>query len=90
MILTELRGWLSCVERSPSLFRTVFLHPWVYVRAGAHGASNFHGAFTDQFILERFWCELRISLNSHKPVSKAYRPKNDNFYLLMTTLRFPF
>ena len=58
--------------------------------SGAHGANNFHGAFTDQFILERFWCEFRISLNSHKPVSKAYRPKNDNFYLLMTTLRFPF
>ena len=45
MILRELRGWLGCVERSPSLFRTVFLH----------GASNFHGAFTDQFSLERFW-----------------------------------
>ena len=58
--------------------------------SGAHGANNFHGAFTDQFISERFWCEFRISLNSHKPVSKAYRPKNDNFYLLMTTLRFPF
>ena len=31
--------------------------------------------------LERFWREFRISLNSHKPVSKTYRPKNDNFYL---------
>ena len=34
--------------------------------------------------LERFWREFRISLNSHKPVSKTYRPKNDNFCLLMT------
>ena len=33
--------------------------------------------------LERFWREFRIS-KSHKPVSKTYRPKNDNFSLLMT------
>ena len=39
--------------------------------------------------LERFWREFRISFKSHKPVSKPYRPKNDNFCLLMT-LRFPF
>ena len=32
--------------------------------------------------LERFWREFRIS-KSHKPVSKTYRPKNDNFSLLM-------
>ena len=36
--------------------------------------------------LERFWREFRIS-KSHKPVSKTYRPKNDNFCLLMM-LRF--
>ena len=39
--------------------------------------------------LGRFWREFRISFKSHKPVSKIYRPKNDNFCLLMT-LRFPF
>ena len=39
--------------------------------------------------LERFWRECRISFKSHKPVSKTYRPKNNNFCLLMT-LRFPF
>jgi len=39
--------------------------------------------------LERFWREFRISFKSHKPVGKIYRPKNDNFCLLMT-LRFPF
>ena len=33
--------------------------------------------------------EFRISFKSHKPVSKTYRPKNDNFCLFMT-LRFPF
>ena len=33
--------------------------------------------------LERFWREFRTS-KSHKPVSKTYRPKNDNFSLLMT------
>lgn len=39
--------------------------------------------------LERFWLEFRISLKSHKPVRKTYRPKKDNFCRLMT-LRFPF
>ena len=39
--------------------------------------------------LERFWREFRISLKSRKPVSKIYRPKNDNICLFMT-LRFPF
>ena len=29
--------------------------------------------------LERFFCEFRISLKSRKPVSKTYKPKNDNF-----------
>ena len=49
-----------------------------------------HGVFTDQVVfLERFWREFRISFESHKPVSKTYRPKNNNFCLLMT-LRFPF
>ena len=38
---------------------------------------------------ERFCWELRISFKSHKAVDKTYRPKNDNFCLLMT-LRFPF
>ena len=32
---------------------------------------------------------MRISFKSHKAVDKTYRPKNDNFCLLMT-LRFPF
>ena len=40
-------------------------------------------------ILERFWHDFRISLESHKPVSEIYRPKSDNFCLLLT-LRFPF
>ena len=39
--------------------------------------------------LEHSWREFRIFFKSHKPVSKPYRPKNDNFCLLMT-LRFPF
>ena len=36
-----------------------------------------------------FWREFRISLESHKPVCKIYRRKNDNFCLLMTS-SFPF
>ena len=39
--------------------------------------------------LERFWREFRISFKSRKPVSKIYRPKNDNL-CLFKTLRFPF
>ena len=39
--------------------------------------------------LERFWHEFRICFKFHKPVSKPYRPKNDNLFLLMT-LRFLF
>ena len=39
--------------------------------------------------LGRFWREFRISSTCQKPVSKTYRPTNDNFCLLMT-LRFPF
>ena len=38
--------------------------------------------------LEKYWREFRRSFKSHKPVSKPYRPKTDNFCLLMT-LRFP-
>ena len=34
--------------------------------------------------LERFFRESRISFKPHKPVSKTYRPKHDNFCLLMT------
>ena len=30
-------------------------------------------------ILERFWHDFRISLESHKPVSEIYRPTSDNF-----------
>ena len=31
--------------------------------------------------LERFWRKFRISFKSHKPVSKTYRPENDNLFL---------
>ena len=49
-----------------------------------------HGVFTDQVIfrkvLARIW--KIFNFKSHKPVSKTYRPKNHNFYLLMTTFSF--
>ena len=38
---------------------------------------------------ERFWRKFGISVNSHKPVSKTYKPKNGIFDILMT-LSFPF
>ena len=47
------------------------------------------GVFMTIFFLERFWREFKISFKSHKPVSKSYRPKKDNFCLLMTP-SFPF
>ena len=47
-----------------------------------------HRVFTDQFIFETVWPEFRISFKSHKPVSKTYRPKKDNLFVLMA-LRFP-
>ena len=63
--------------------------------AGAHyleGATSMYswqGVFTDQFIFRTVSAEFWISFKSHKPVSKTYRPKNDNFCLLRT-LRLPF
>ena len=38
---------------------------------------------------ERFWREFGISVNSHKPVSKTYKPNNGIFDILMTFI-FPF
>lgn len=44
----------------------------------------------NSLFLKQFWHKFKIqSLKSHKSVSKTYRPKNDNFCILMT-LRFPF
>ena len=63
--------------------------------AGAHyleratSMYSLQGVFTGQLIFRTVLAEYRISFKSPKPVSKAYRPKNDNFCLL-TTLRFPF
>ena len=63
--------------------------------AGAHyleratSMYSLQGVFTGQLIFRTVLAEYRISFKSHKPVSKAYTPKNDNFCLL-TTLRFPF
>ena len=35
-------------------------------------------------LIERFWCELRISFKSHKIASKTHRPKTGIFNLQMT------
>ena len=48
-----------------------------------------YGVSMTSLFLERVWREFGISFKSHKPVSKSYRPKNDNFCLLMTP-SFPF
>ena len=48
-----------------------------------------HGVSRTSLFLERFRSEFRIFFKSNKPVSKTYRPQNDNFCLLMT-LRFLF
>ena len=63
-------------------------------RAGAHNVERATSMYSTAFLqtslfLERFWRQFRTSSRSQKPVSKTYRPTNDNFCLLMT-LRFPF
>ena len=55
----------------------------------ATSMHSYHGVFRDQFIFSTVLARMRISFKSHKPVSKTYRPKNDNFCLLMT-LSSPF
>ena len=51
---------------------------------------SWQGVFTGQFIFRTVSAKFRIYFNwPKKPVSKTYRPKNGNFYLL-TTLCFPF
>ena len=45
--------------------------------------QNFTAFSRTSFFSERFWREFRISFKSHKPVSKTYRPKKDNFCLFM-------
>ena len=42
-----------------------------------------HGVSRTSLFLERFRSEFRIFFKSNKPVSKTYRPQNDNFCLLM-------
>ena len=61
---------------------------------GAHNVERATSMYSRAFLqtslfLERFWRQFRTSSRSQKPVSKTYRPTNDNFCLLMT-LRFPF
>ena len=64
--------------------------------AGAHNSEratsmySWEGVFTGQFIFRTVLAEFRISFKSHKPVSKTYRPKNDNFCVLMTLPVFLF
>ena len=70
MILTELRGWLGCVERSPSLFRTVFLRPRVYVRSpwSEQLSWRFHGPVYFRTVLVRIKNTFKLPQTSQQSV----------------------
>ena len=84
---------LQCVNSNEEKDLAVII---TWLTAGARNLEratsmySYQGVFTDySLFLERLWRKFTISLKSHKPVSKTYRPKSDNFCFLMT-LRFPF
>ena len=77
----EVGFWIPIFSRIPDSTSKNFTNSGI--RIPLHGAGTEPLPCTRVF-LERFFRESRISSKSHKPVSKTYRPKNDNFCLLMT------